>query len=34
MLILSGRSGEADRLRGFEAGADDYLAKAIRYPLA
>ena len=28
VLILSGRSGEADRLRGFEAGADDYLGKA------
>ncbi len=32
VLILSGRSGEADRLRGFEAGADDYLGKPFHYP--
>jgi DNA-binding response OmpR family regulator len=32
VVILSGRSGEADRLRGFEAGADDYLAKPFHYP--
>jgi DNA-binding response OmpR family regulator len=25
VVVLSGRSSEADRLRGFEAGADDYL---------
>src|SRR3954467_11723259 len=28
VLVLSGRNSEADRLRGFEAGADDYLVKA------
>jgi DNA-binding response OmpR family regulator len=32
VLVLSGRSSEADRLRGFEAGADDYLAKPFHYP--
>ena len=29
VLVLSGRSSEADRLRGFEAGADDYLDEAL-----
>lgn len=33
-IVLSGRGSEADRLRGFAAGADDYLVKAIRCPLA
>jgi DNA-binding response OmpR family regulator len=32
VLVLSGRSSEADRLRGFEAGADDYLPKPFHYP--
>jgi DNA-binding response OmpR family regulator len=32
VLVLSGRASEADRLRGFEAGADDYLAKPFHYP--
>ncbi|HEY2160589.1 MAG TPA: response regulator transcription factor [Solirubrobacteraceae bacterium] len=32
LLILSGRAGEIDRLRGFERGADDYLAKPFSYP--
>jgi DNA-binding response OmpR family regulator len=32
VLVLSGRTSEADRLRGFEAGADDYLAKPFHYP--
>src|SRR5262249_17232612 len=32
VLVLSGRSSEADRLRGFEAGADDYVAKPFHYP--
>jgi DNA-binding response OmpR family regulator len=32
VLVLSGRSSEADRLRGFEAGADDYLTKPFHYP--
>ena len=27
VLVISGRTSEADRLRGFEAGADDYLRK-------
>jgi DNA-binding response OmpR family regulator len=28
LLALSGRTGELDRLRGFERGVDDYLTKA------
>ncbi|MFL5906771.1 MAG: response regulator transcription factor [Solirubrobacterales bacterium] len=32
VLVLSGRTSEADRLRGFEAGADDYLLKPFHYP--
>ena len=32
VLVLSGRSSEADRLRGFEAGADDFLPKPFHYP--
>ncbi len=32
VLVLSGRTSEADRLRGFEAGADDYLPKPFHYP--
>ena len=32
VLVLAGRGGEADRLRGFEAGADDYLQKPFHYP--
>jgi DNA-binding response OmpR family regulator len=32
VLVLSGRTSEADRLRGFEAGADDYLEKPFHYP--
>src|SRR3954453_19405294 len=27
ILVLSGRTGELDRLRGFARGADDYVAK-------
>jgi DNA-binding response OmpR family regulator len=27
LLVLSGRCGETDRVRAFEAGADDFLAK-------
>ena len=34
VLVLSGRGSEADRLRGFEAGADDYLQKPFHYPEA
>jgi DNA-binding response OmpR family regulator len=32
VLILSGRASELDRVRGFERGADDYLAKPFSYP--
>jgi DNA-binding response OmpR family regulator len=31
VLVLSGRAGELDRIRGFERGADDYLAKPFSY---
>jgi DNA-binding response OmpR family regulator len=31
VLILSGRSTEADRVRGFARGADDYLVKPFAY---
>jgi DNA-binding response OmpR family regulator len=32
VLILSGRATELDRLRGFDRGCDDYLAKPFSYP--
>ena len=32
VLVLSGRTSDADRLRGFAAGADDYLVKPFHYP--
>ena len=32
VLVLSGRTSEADRLRGLDAGADDYLQKPFHYP--
>jgi DNA-binding response OmpR family regulator len=32
LLVLSGRTGELDRLRGFERGCDDFLAKPFAYP--
>jgi len=32
VLVLSGRAGELDRLRGFERGCDDYLCKPFSYP--
>lgn len=32
MLVLSGRRGELDRVRGFERGCDDYLVKPFSYP--
>lgn len=32
VLVLSGRATEVDRLRGFERGCDDYLAKPFSYP--
>ncbi len=31
IIVLSGRGGELDRLRGFERGADDYIAKPFSY---
>lgn len=31
LLILTGRTGDIDRLRGFEKGADDYLTKPFSY---
>jgi DNA-binding response OmpR family regulator len=32
VIVLSGRAAEADRVRGLEAGADDYLVKPFHYP--
>jgi DNA-binding response OmpR family regulator len=32
MILLTGRSGELDRVRGFERGCDDYLLKPFSYP--
>jgi DNA-binding response OmpR family regulator len=32
LLVLSGRAGELDRLRGFARGCDDYLVKPFSYP--
>jgi len=32
LIVLSGRAGELDRVRGFERGADDYLVKPFSYP--
>lgn len=31
LLVMSGRSGEYDRVRAFEAGADDFVAKPFSY---
>jgi len=31
LLVLSGRSSELDRVRGFERGADDFVAKPFSY---
>ncbi len=31
IVVLSGRAGELDRLRGFERGADDYVCKPFAY---
>ena len=31
ILVLSGRRGELDRLRGFERGCDDYVVKPFSY---
>ncbi len=32
LLVLSGRDGELDRLRGFDRGCDDYVVKPFSYP--
>lgn len=32
VLVLSGRGGEGDRVRGLREGADDYLIKPFHYP--
>jgi len=32
VIVVSGRGSEADRVRGFESGADDYLTKPFHYP--
>jgi DNA-binding response OmpR family regulator len=31
LIVVSGRGGEADRVRGFERGADDYVSKPFAY---
>src|ERR1700759_912736 len=31
VVIVSGRTGELDRMRGFERGADDFVAKPFSY---
>jgi DNA-binding response OmpR family regulator len=31
LMVLSGRTGELDRVRGFERGADDFVAKPFSY---
>ena len=32
LVVISGRAGELDRLRGFERGCDDYVGKPFSYP--
>ena len=32
VIVLTGRSADADRVRGFEIGADDYVVKPFHYP--
>jgi DNA-binding response OmpR family regulator len=32
LMVLSGRTGELDRIRGFDRGCDDYLCKPFSYP--
>jgi DNA-binding response OmpR family regulator len=32
VLVLTGRDGELDRVRGFDQGCDDYLVKPFSYP--
>src|SRR3954465_12087319 len=31
LILLTGRDGELDRVRGFERGADDYICKPFAY---
>ena len=32
MIVLTGRGADADRVRGLESGADDYVLKPFHYP--
>ena len=32
LVVVSGRGGELDRLRGFDRGCDDYVCKPFSYP--
>jgi DNA-binding response OmpR family regulator len=32
LIVVSGRTSELDRIRGFERGADDYVCKPFSYP--
>jgi DNA-binding response OmpR family regulator len=32
VIVLSGRGGETDRVRGFQRGCDDYVGKPFSYP--
>lgn len=32
LIVLTGRAGDLDRLRGFDRGADDYVTKPFSYP--
>jgi DNA-binding response OmpR family regulator len=32
VIVLTGRSGDTDRIRGLDSGADDYLTKPFVYP--
>jgi DNA-binding response OmpR family regulator len=32
VIVLTGRSGDTDRVRGLDSGADDYVIKPFRYP--
>jgi DNA-binding response OmpR family regulator len=32
VIVLTGRGGDTDKVRGLDSGADDYLTKPFRYP--
>jgi len=32
VIVLTGRGGDTDRVRGLDSGADDYVVKPFRYP--